>query len=75
MAALRPFNPEVDNKPKVHLSQGRIQDFGKGGGPEIIWRAREREPIWGLGAMPPVGSRGQSPWLGGRSPLEAGDTL
>ena len=24
-----------------------------------IWRAREREPIWGLGAVLPAGSRGR----------------
>jgi len=30
-----------------------------------IWRAREREPIWGPGVQ------GQSPWSGGQSPPEA----
>ena len=31
-----------------------------------IWRAREREPIWGLGAVPPAGSRGRAPGQGVR---------
>jgi hypothetical protein len=37
-----------------------------------LWRAREREPIGGLGALPPVGSRGKAPggWLGGLRPLK-----
>ena len=28
-----------------------------------IWRAREREPIWGSGGGAPSGVQGQSPWL------------
>jgi hypothetical protein len=36
-----------------------------------LWRVREREPIGGLGALPPVGSRGKYPGGGqGRSPLK-----
>jgi len=35
-----------------------------------IWRAREREPIWGSGGGAPTGVHGQSPWSGGRSPLK-----
>jgi len=27
-----------------------------------IWRAREREPIWGSGGGAPSGVQGQSPW-------------
>ena len=35
----------------------------------------EREPIWGSGGLPPVGSRGKAPGLGvrGRSPPEANE--
>ena len=36
-----------------------------------IWRARERESIWGSGGGAPNGVQGQSPWSGGRSPPEA----
>ena len=36
-----------------------------------IWRAREREPIWGSGGGAPSGVQGQSPWSGGRNPPEA----
>ena len=41
------------------------------------WRAREREPIWVSGAVPPVGSRGKAPgqMVRGRSPPEADDIL
>jgi hypothetical protein len=36
----------------------------------------EREPIWGLGALPPVGSRGKAPGQGsGAKPPEADDIL
>jgi len=35
-----------------------------------IWRAREREPIWGSGGGAPSGVQGQTPWSGGRSPLK-----
>jgi len=37
-----------------------------------IWRAREREPIWGSGGFAPSGVQGQSPWSGGLggSPLK-----
>jgi len=31
-----------------------------------MWRAREREPIWGSGGDAPSGVQGQSPWLGGQ---------
>jgi len=31
-----------------------------------IWRAREREPIWGSGGGDPSGVQGQSPWSGGQ---------
>jgi len=31
-----------------------------------IWRAREREPIWGSGGGAPSGVQGQSPWSGGQ---------
>jgi len=31
-----------------------------------IWRAREREPIWGPGGGAPSGVQGQSPWSGDR---------
>jgi hypothetical protein len=30
-----------------------------------LWRAREREPIWGSGGGAPSGVQGQCPWLGG----------
>jgi len=30
-----------------------------------IWRAREREPIWGSGGGAPSGVQGQSPWSEG----------
>jgi len=38
-----------------------------------ILRAREREPIWGSGAVPPAGSRGRAPGQGvrGAKPPEA----
>ena len=39
-----------------------------------IWRAWEREPVWGSGGGAPSGVQGQSPWSGGkggRSPPEA----
>ena len=36
-----------------------------------IWRAREREPIWGSGGGAPSGVQGQSPWSGGAKPPEA----
>jgi len=38
-----------------------------------IWRAREREPIWGSGGGAPSGVQGQSPWSGdkgGKAPLK-----
>jgi hypothetical protein len=36
-----------------------------------LWRAREREPIGGLGALPPVGSRGKAWWgVRGLCPLK-----
>ena len=31
-----------------------------------IWRAREREPIWGSGGGAPSGVQGHSPWSGGQ---------
>ena len=31
-----------------------------------IWRAREREPIWGSGGGAPSGVQGQSHWSGGQ---------
>ena len=31
-----------------------------------IWRAREREPIWGSEGGAPSGVQGQSPWSGGQ---------
>jgi len=31
-----------------------------------IWRAREREPIWGSEGGVPSGVQGQSPWSGGQ---------
>ena len=39
-----------------------------------IWRARERAYNGGLGAKPPAGVQGQSPWSGGQgtSPPDAG---
>ena len=46
----------------------------KGGRP-ILWRAREREPIWGSRDFVLSGVQGQSPWSGGRSPPEADDIL
>ena len=33
-----------------------------------IWRAREREPIWGSGGGAPSGVQGRSPWSGGEAP-------
>jgi len=37
-------------------SHWRIQEFEKGG----IWRARSASLQWGLGALPPVGPRGEA---------------
>jgi len=60
---MRLTRPSLNNKQDHHLdNQGRIQEIGEG----ATWRAREREPIWGLGALPPVGSRGKAPGQGVR---------
>ena len=42
-----------------------------------MWRAREREPIWGSGGGAPSGSRGRAPGQGvrGANPPEAGSLL
>jgi len=46
-------------------------------GTVTIWRAREREPIWGSGGGAPSGFQGQNPWSGGQGakPPEAESIL
>ena len=56
----------------VCLSQGAFP-VRKRTGTLRIWRAPEREPIWGSGGGAPSGVQGQSPWSGsqGAKPPEA----
>ena len=49
----------------VHSWQGSFS-VRKTTGTLRIWRALEREPIWGSGGGAPSGVQGQSPWSGGQ---------